>query len=71
MSTFMFKNLLDYTPVSNIFIENICLEREFVRVYLLALKCYVHGEPGVNSALMASTPSFRIRCNERLELLER
>lgn len=57
MSTFMFKKFsLDYTPVSNIFIENYMPKArgEFVKVYLLALKYCLYGEPGVNSSLMAS-----------------
>ncbi|MDP4088627.1 MAG: DnaD domain protein [Bacillota bacterium] len=57
MSTFMFKKFTsDYTPVSNIFIERYMPKArgEFVKVYLLALKYCLYGEPGVNSALMAS-----------------
>lgn len=57
MSTFMFKKLSsDYTPVSNIFIDKYMPKArgEFVKVYLLALKYCIHGEPGVNSSLMAS-----------------
>jgi len=58
VSTFMFKkSILDYTPVSNIFIEKYMprARGEFVKVYLLALKYCVHGELGVNSSLIAST----------------
>lgn len=57
MSTFMFKkNTSNYTPVSNTFIEKYMPKArgEFVKVYLLALKYCLSGEPGVNSSLIAS-----------------
>ncbi len=57
MSTFMFKaKNLDYTPVSNIFIDNFMAKArgEYVKVYLLVLKYCVSGEIGVNSTLIAS-----------------
>lgn len=56
MSTFVFKNkVLDYTPVSNIFIDTYMgnARGEFVKVYLLGLKYYISGEPGVNASIMA------------------
>lgn len=58
LSTFGFKNKsLNFTPVSNIFIENYMPKArgEYVKVYLLGLKYCVSGEPGVNSSIMAST----------------
>ncbi|WP_027632737.1 DnaD domain protein [Clostridium hydrogeniformans] len=58
MSTFMFKNSsLNYTPVSNIFIEKFMpnARGEFVKVYLLMLKYSLSGEIGVNSTILAST----------------
>jgi len=52
---FKAKNL-DYTPVSNIFIDNFMAKArgEYVKVYLLVLKYCVSGEIGVNSTLIAS-----------------
>ena len=58
MSTFIFKNKnLNYTPVSNVFIDKHMprARGEFVKVYLLGLKYCVAGELGVNSSIMAST----------------
>lgn len=58
MSTFMFKsNSINYTPVSNVFIENFMPKArgEFVKVYLLMLKYTSSGEIGVNSTITAST----------------
>ena len=58
MSTFMFKsNSMNYTPVSNIFIEKFMPKArgEFVKVYLLMLKYNSSGEIGVNSPITAST----------------
>jgi DnaD/phage-associated family protein len=58
MSTFMFKNkTLDYTPVSNVFIDKYMSKArgEYVKVYLLGLKYCVSGELGANSSLIAST----------------
>lgn len=61
MSTFMFKNSsVNYTPVSNIFIEKFMprARGEFVKVYLLMLKYSLSGEIGVNSTILASTLSL-------------
>lgn len=58
MSTFVFKpKNLDYTPVSNIFIDKYMPKArgEYVKVYLLGLKYCVSGEPGVSNAIMAGT----------------
>lgn len=58
MSTFMLKSKpLNFTPVSNIFIEKYMpLARgEFIKVYLLMLKHNVSGEPGVSSSVLASS----------------
>lgn len=58
MSTFMLKNTnLDYTPVSNIFIEKYMPKArgEFVKVYLLMLKHNISNEPGVSSSIFASS----------------
>ena len=58
MSTFMLKNKpLDFTPVSNVFLEKYMPKArgEFVKVYLLMLKYNVSGELGVNSSILAST----------------
>lgn len=57
MSTFMFKSSsLNYTPVSNVFIEKHMIKArgEFVKVYLLLLKYSSNGEPGVSSSILAS-----------------
>lgn len=56
MSTFILKNkALNYTPVSNIFIEQYMPKArgEFVKVYLLLLKQNVNGEPGISSEIMS------------------
>jgi DnaD/phage-associated family protein len=58
MSTFMLKSRkFDFTPVSNIFIDNYMPKArgEFVKVYLLALKYCTSGELGVNSSMLASS----------------
>jgi DnaD/phage-associated family protein len=58
MSTFMFKNkVLDYTPVSNVFIDRYMAKArgEYIKVYLLGLKYCISGELGANSSLIAST----------------
>lgn len=58
MSTLMLKNTqLDFTPVSNVFIENYLPKArgEFVKVYLLLLKYNTSGEPGVNCSILASS----------------
>lgn len=58
MSTFMLKNTpLDFTPVSNIFIEKYMPKArgEFVKVYLLMLKYNIASEIGVSSQVLAST----------------
>ena len=56
MSTFVLKNkALNYTPVSNVFIEQYMPKArgEFVKVYLLLLKQNMNGEPGIGSEIMA------------------
>lgn len=61
MSTFMLKSkTLDYTPVSNIFIENYMANArgEYIKVYLLGLKYCISGEAGFNSTIIASTLSL-------------
>lgn len=58
MSTFMLKNKqLDFTPVSNIFIEKYMpnARGEFIKVYLLMLKYNITGEMGVSSSILASS----------------
>lgn len=58
MSTFMLKNnALNFTPVSNVFLEKYMPKArgEFVKVYLLMLKYNISSEPGVNSSVLAST----------------
>lgn len=58
MSTFMFKSKAqDYTPVSNVFIDNYMTKArgDFVKVYILGLKYCTSGELGVSSSIMAST----------------
>lgn len=58
VSTFMFKSKAqDYTPVSNIFIDNYMTKArgDFVKVYLLGLKYCMSGELGVSSSVLAST----------------
>lgn len=58
MSTFMLKNTaLNFTPVSNVFIEKYMPKArgEFVKVYLLMLKYNIASEPGVNSSVLATT----------------
>jgi len=46
----------DFTPISNIFIDNYMPKArgEFVKVYLLTLKYCMSGELGVNSSMLAS-----------------
>lgn len=58
MSTLMLKNTqLDFTPVSNVFIENYMPKArgEFIKVYLLLLKYNASNEPGVNCSILASS----------------
>lgn len=58
MSTFMLKNLnLNFTPISNVFIEKYMpyARGEFVKVYLLMLKHTIYGEPGISSPILASS----------------
>lgn len=58
MSTFMLKNTnLNFTPVSNVFIEKYMANArgEFLKVYLLMLKYNTSNEPGVNGAILASS----------------
>ena len=58
MSTFMLKNNnLNFTPVSNVFIEKYMPKArgEFIKVYLLMLKYTVSSEPGVNASILASS----------------
>ena len=58
MSTFMLKNTpLDFTPVSNVFLEKYMPKArgEFVKVYLLMLKYNIASEIGVSSQVLAST----------------
>lgn len=58
MSTFMLKNKqLDFTPVSNIFIEKYMPKArgEFIKVYLLMLKYNTCGEMGVTSSILANS----------------
>ena len=58
MSTFMLKNNnLNFTPVSNIFIEKYMphARGKFIKVYLLLLKYNTNNEPGVNSQIIASS----------------
>lgn len=58
MSTFMFKNTnLNFTPVSNVFIEKYMPNSrgEFVKVYLLMLKHSIAGEPGISAPILASS----------------
>ena len=53
----MLKNSpIEFTPVSNIFIDKYMAEArgEFVKVYLLMLKYRTSGEVGVNSSIVAS-----------------
>lgn len=61
MGTFMLKpKTLDYTPVSNVFIDNFMAKArgEYVKVYLLGLKYCVSGEAGFNSTIIASSLSL-------------
>lgn len=54
----MFKSRAqDFTPVSNIFIDNYMTKArgDFVKVYLLGLKYCISGELGVSSSILAST----------------
>ncbi|WP_179117762.1 DnaD domain protein [Clostridium sp. BL-8] len=58
MSTFMLKNnFLNFTPVSNVFIERYMPQArgEFVKTYLLMLKHNISGELGVSSSILASS----------------
>ncbi len=58
MSTFILKNnSLNFTPVSNTFIEKYMpgARGEFIKVYLLLLKFNTSGEPGVSSSILASS----------------
>lgn len=58
MSTFILKNnTFNFTPVSNVFIEKYMpfARGEFTKVYLLMLKYNFSNEPGVNSAILASS----------------
>lgn len=58
MSTFMFKHKnTEYTPVSNIFIDNFMSKArgEYIKVYLLGLRYCLSGELGVNSSSIANT----------------
>ena len=58
MSTFMLKNTsLNFTPVSNAFIERYMpsARGEFVKVYLLLLRYNTSSEPGVSSSIIASS----------------
>lgn len=58
MSTFMLKNKqLDFTPVSNIFIEKYMPKArgKFIKVYLLMLKYNTCGEMGVTSSILATS----------------
>lgn len=53
----MLKNSnLDFTPVSNVFIDKYMAKArgEFVKVYILLLKCTNSGEPGVSSSIIAA-----------------
>lgn len=57
MSTFMLRsNPVNFTPVSNVFLEKYMPKArgEFVKVYLLMLKYSVSGELGVSSSIIAS-----------------
>lgn len=57
----MFKSKnLDYTPVSNVFIDNFMAKArgEYVKVYLLGLKYCISGEIGASSSLIASALSL-------------
>jgi DnaD/phage-associated family protein len=61
MSTFMLKNSpVEFTPVSNIFLEKYMPKArgEFVKVYLLMLKYSISGELGVSSSIIASNLSL-------------
>ena len=61
MSTFMLKNsAIDFTPVSNVFIDKYMIKArgEFVKVYLLMLKYSISGELGVSSSIIASNLSL-------------
>lgn len=57
MSTFILKNsTLEFTPLSNVFIDKYMPKArgEFVKVYILLLKCITTGEPGVSSSIIAA-----------------
>lgn len=54
----MLKNKsLEFTPVSNVFIEKYMAEArgEFIKIYLLMLKHNISGELGVSSSILASS----------------
>lgn len=58
MSTFMLKNnSINFTPVSNVFIEKYMPKArgEFVKVYLLMLKYNIASEPGITSDVLSSS----------------
>ena len=58
MSTFMLKNnSINFTPVSNVFIEKYMPKArgEFIKVYLLMLKYNNSGEMGASSSILASS----------------
>ena len=50
-------NSLNFTPVSNVFIEKYMPKArgEFIKVYLLMLKYSNSGEMGVSSSILASS----------------
>lgn len=50
-------NLLNFTPISNVFIEKYMPKArgEYIKVYLIMLKYSISSEPGVNSAILASS----------------
>ncbi len=50
-------NSLNFTPVSNVFIEKYMPKArgEFIKVYLLMLKYSTSGEMGVSSSILASS----------------
>lgn len=57
MSAFLLKNSgLDFTPISNVFIDRYMTKArgEFVKVYILLLKCSISGESGISSSILAA-----------------
>lgn len=61
MTTFMFKHKdLDYTPVSNIFIDKYMPTAKgiYIKVYLLGLRYCIAGELGINSSSISSMLSL-------------